>query len=674
MFGRFLPLAFSVFLVFASAMLPATAARAQSSPQGPTTAASQSDTAAAPPYRGYTAPQYKETVLQSLYLTMRDGVKIAVDVVLPKGLAPGARIPAIVEQTRYWRARKGQTPNSYQRFFASYGYAVVWVDVRGTGASTGSWPTPWSREEIKDGGEVVDWIIHQPWSNGRVGAMGSSYGGNSALLLAVPNHPALKAIIPRHFEFDEYMDVPFPGGIFNDWMVKAWNEGNHQLDLNPGVRPVDADGDESALAEAIKAHAQNIELYSAAQQVTYRDDRPFGKSSLDDFSVHSFRNEINRSAVAINSWGGWLDAGTADAAIKSFMTLKNPQRVIVGAWNHGGSQDASPYLSSTSTGVRRQFEWLRFFDHYLKGIDTGVMPSQRTLLYYTMGEEKWKETNSWPVAGSQMVRWYMTNDQALSKSAPTAASGSDRYTVDFEATTGEKNRWRTQLGGPVVYPDRAAEDRRLLVYTSSPLTEDMEITGYPVINLRVSSTASDGAFFVYLEDVDESGRVTYITEGQLRALHRKVSKDKPPYWMETPYHSFKRKDGAPLAAGEVAELRFGLLPTSVLIRKGHSLRIAIAGHDKSTFRRIPAEGPPPVITLERNSHNASFIELPVIRRNQSKDSPVNLLTTPLGKSAATAQTAPATMKGSRCLRLVKPVPLRETAKIPAACNPSPRGL
>jgi len=646
MFRRFLTLAFSLLLVCASAMLPDMAVRAQAAPQGQTHAASQGD-AAAPPYKGYTAPQYKETVLQSLYLTMRDGVKIAVDVVLPKGLAPGARIPAIVDQTRYWRARKGQAPNSYQRFFASYGYAVVWVDVRGTGASTGSWPTPWSREEIKDGGEVVEWIIHQSWSNGRVGAMGNSYGGNAALLMSVTNHPALKAIIPRHFEFDEYRDVPFPGGIFNDWMVRAWNEGNHQLDLNAGVRPVDADGDESLLAEAIKAHAQNIDLYSAAQQVTYRDDRPFGKSSIDDFSVHSFREEIGKSQVAINSWGGWLDAGTADAAIKSFMTLKNPQRVIVGAWNHGGSQDASPYLSSTSTGVRRQFEWLRFFDYYLKGIETGVMPSGRTLLYYTMGEEKWKETSTWPISGSRMVRWYMTQDQALSQSAPTASSGSDLYTVDFEATTGEKNRWRTQLGGPVVYPDRAAEDRRLLVYTSSPLTEDTEITGYPVVNLRVSSTASDGAFFVYLEDVDESGRVTYLTEGQLRALHRKVSPDKPPYWIETPYHSFKRTDGAPLVAGEVAELRFGLLPTSVLIRKGHRLRIAIAGHDKSTFQRIPMNGPPPVITLERNRRNASFIELPIIRRNSTKDAPVNLLTAPVGKSAATAQAAPAVMKGLR---------------------------
>ncbi|HYY56072.1 MAG TPA: CocE/NonD family hydrolase, partial [Pyrinomonadaceae bacterium] len=164
------------------------------------------------------------------------------------------------------------------------------------------------------------------------------------------------------------------------------------------------------------------------------------------------------------------------------------------------------------------------------------------------------------------------------------------------------------------------------------------ITGYPVINLRLSSTSTDGAFFVYLEDVDESGKVTYITEGELRAIHRKVSEERPPYWSGVPYHSFKRKESMPLVPGQVTELRFGLLPTSVLIRKGHRIRIAIAGHDKSVFARIPAEGTP-VITLERNKNNASFVELPVVRRDRASAAPpVNLLITPLGNAKKSAGT------------------------------------
>jgi len=134
-----------------------------------------------------------------------------------------------------------------------------------------------------------------------------------------------------------------------------------------------------------------------------------------------------------------------------------------------------------------------------------------------------------------------------------------------------------------------------------------------VIDLLVTSTASDGAFLVYLEDFDEKGVVTYLTEGALRALHRKISTETPPYKLLVPYHSFKQKDAMPLVPGQIAELKFGLQPTSVLIKKGHRLRIAIAGADKNTFARIPAQGTP-TISVARNNKNASCIELPVVTR------------------------------------------------------------
>jgi len=123
---------------------------------------------------------------------MRDGVRIAVDLLLPKDLPAGASIPALLNLTRYWRAREGEGPRDYQRFFVSHGYAMVLVDVSGTGASFGVWRGPWSPDEIKDGGEIVNWIVAQPWSNGKVGAIGTSYEGATAQLLAVPNHPAVK--------------------------------------------------------------------------------------------------------------------------------------------------------------------------------------------------------------------------------------------------------------------------------------------------------------------------------------------------------------------------------------------------------------------------------------------------------------------------------------------------
>ena len=163
------------------------------------------------------------------------------------------------------------------------------------------------------------------------------------------------------------------------------------------------------------------------------------------------------------------------------------------------------------------------------------------------------------------------------------------------------------------YSRRAEAAAHLLTYLTPPLDGDIEITGHPIVTLYVTSTETDGAFFVYLEDVAPDGQVTYVTEGELRAIHRKVSTDTAPYKLLVPYHSFRKKDVQPLQPGELAEVTFGLLPTSVLIRKGHRIRIGIAGHDEGTFVRIPADATP-TITVARNRLHASHIDLPVARR------------------------------------------------------------
>lgn len=622
-------------------------------------------------YEGYTEPTYKSLNVKSLYITMRDGVKIAVDLVLPDNLPLDSKIPTLILQTRYWRAnelrlpfRWFQKPSPFLRFFTSYGYALVLVDVRGTGASFGTWPYPWSREEIMDGGEIVNWIVSQPWSNGKVASIGTSYVGATAELLAVNNHRAVKAVVPRFSQFDIYTDAAFPGGIFNYLFVKRWARLDHLLDQNnakemlthliqvfeeeeaslskvqlpkgfhisknlqtlkkgrlavKGVKPVDSDKSRHSLKQSIQAHAKNGDVYKLAREIHYRDDEPTVKDlrarSIDDISVHSFKEDIERSKVDIYSWGSWLDAGTANGVIKRFLTYSNHQRAVIGPWSHGAAYHTSQYLPPdtppTPSVTEQWLECLRFFDYYLKDIDNDVM-KEKALLYYTMCEEKWKTTNIWPPKGSTTQRWYLSKNNTLSQSPPKTKSGEDRYTINFEATTGKTNRWHTQLGGPaVIYPDRAEEDSKLLTYTSLPLTEDIEITGHPIITLYVTSTATDGSFFIYLEDVDPTGKVTYITEGQLRAIHRKISSDPPPYTLLEPYHSFKRKDAMPLVQGEIAELKFGLLPTSVLVRRGHRIRIAIAGHDKDTFARIPSKGTP-IITVIRNKSNTSFIDLPLI--------------------------------------------------------------
>jgi len=135
------------------------------------------------------------------------------------------------------------------------------------------------------------------------------------------------------------------------------------------------------------------------------------------------------------------------------------------------------------------------------------------------------------------------------------------------------------------------------------------------LSLYLSSTHDDGAIFAYFEDVDEDGNVTYITDGEFRLIHRKVLSEDPPYKILIPYHSYKKEDSAPLIPGQITDVKFGLHSTSVLIKKGHRIKIAIAGADKDTFLRYPSEGRP-TIKISRNNTYSSYIDIPIIKKEK----------------------------------------------------------
>jgi putative CocE/NonD family hydrolase len=530
-----------------------------------------------------------------------------------------------------WPLNHFHSPDPIHVYFVTHGYAVVLVDVRGTGASFGSRVYPWHEEELKDGAQLVEWIAAQPWSDGKVGAYGAGYEGSSAELLAGSGRPALKAVLPLYSEFDTYDEIALPGGLFDDWFVKNWSYFTVEMcqDRLPkevgavrmfakGVSPVNGAAGRDRLAQAVDQHRENVNLYNLAQKIAFRDSVATEKGasgSINDFTVFRRRASIERAGVPICAWGSWMEGASANGVIRRFLTYKNPVRGVIGAWPKSGSENDDPFASTGSApspALKAQYsEYLRFFDRTLRGEDTGKEP-ERVLQYYTMGEGKWKETTVWPPKGSAPQRWYFAADRALSTQAPSEAEGVDTYAVDFAATTGSANRWHSHLlGTPVRYPDRAGEDARLLTYTAPPLAKDTEITGHPVVTLYVTSTEKDGAFFVYLEDVTPDGRVLYLTEGELRAEDRKVAPEKAPYICPTPYHSFEKADAVPLTPGETAELAFGLQPISVRVPAGHRLRVAIAGSDADTFARVPEKGTP-TVTVARSKAHASWIDLPVV--------------------------------------------------------------
>jgi putative CocE/NonD family hydrolase len=581
--------------------------------------------------------------LQSLYVSMRDGVKIAIDVWLPAELGSKEKIPAMMYCTRYWRASdivdatlEQDTNYSRANMWNGAGYALVLVDARGTGASFGSRAYEMTIDEVKDYGEIAGWIVNQAWSNGKIGAYGVSYPGNTAEMLMVNRHTGVKAVAPLFNDFNYYDHLVEPGGVQLNFFINMWGGMVMALDNNDicaaqgisgdpceelrtkirGVKPVDADSDRKLLSEAVLQHQGNIKLSEEMNE--FRDD-PSGPEGLTNIfkiaNPSGYVDAIEESKTAIFVRVGWLDAGTANGALSRFLTVKNPQKVIIGPWSHGGGFHTDPFLppdTPTQPSLQEQTqEMILFFDQFLKDNKTPQIKS--TITYYTMGAGTWSVTEVWPPDGFTKKNWYLGPKNLLSQKSPKEQLGSDSYTVNYETTTGQSNRWYTQMGGPdVVYPDRAEEDKKLLTYTSEPLETEIEITGHPIVTLHVSSTATDGAFFVYLEDVDEEGKVTYITEGQLRAMCRKEAAGEPPFMYFGPLRTYKRLDASPLTRGEIVELTFDLFATSVVLKKGHRIRIAIAGADRDSFARYPLDNQKvPTVQIERNKKYPSKIELPI---------------------------------------------------------------
>jgi putative CocE/NonD family hydrolase len=577
--------------------------------------------------------------VQSIYIPIRDGLKIAATICLPKELKPNDKIPTLLTQTRYWRAMELRIPFRWilnetvtdipnPEIITSRGYAYIKTDVRGTGASYGKRNVPFSDEEVKDGKDIIEWIISQPWSDGNVVAKGISYTGTTAELFSINNHSAIKAVMPGHGFWDPYTDVAYPGGVYDHAFMQLWSFLGKNLDINnpkvfrqimpevwlfvKGVKPVDNDEQLKNLKEVMKLHHSNNYVYKHTIDKDFRDEQLSDGVNIADVSIYKRKEQIEKSGIPILAWCSWLDSGYVDAIIHRFLNVDNPMIAILGDWNHGAHLPANQFFPDRTKVIPSPREkinaWMNFFDKcvYGKGIQ------DKTLYYYTMVEEQWKKTAKWPPEGHSTLRFYLSENNSLSTEKPDNEDGEDEYKINFRATTGRNNRWWALLGLPIVYDNRAKMDEKLLCYTSEPFKEDTEITGQAIISLFLTSTHEDGAIFIYLEDVDEGGHVTYITDGQFRVIHRKISDEIPPYKTLLPYHTYKEKDAMPLIQGEVAEIRFGLHATSVLIKKGHRIKIAIAGGDRDTFSTYPREGRP-TIRVSRNNKFSSYIDLPIIK-------------------------------------------------------------
>ena len=568
----------------------------------------------------------------SVYIPMPDGVKIAVEVWLPDDFVAGSQVPVAVSFTRYWRVAEGQAPRSRLSPLRQSGIAVALVDCRGTGASFGHRKAEYSGIEVADFAQVIEWLDKQHWSSGVVSS-GVSYCANTAEFSLFDAPSALKAAIPLFSDFDFYRDVFFPGGLLNTRLLKPWGEGMQAIDRNEtegidplwekyrnqSIKPVDEDRDKQQLKKALEEHQRNVPVNEYLTAIECRDEFNLD-GTLDHsdriLSPHLMQNNQRLREIPTYHWASFTDAGTAAGAIARFLASSAPMRVVIGYWTHGGEFGTSPFKSmglEPSPTVDEQWQHIadsihRYCDEAVDKNNTDFF-TERALYYYTAGEERWKKTQVWPPVGIKTQQWFLNEHHTLSLDAPNGKDGNDGYNVDFEAGTGAYPRW-DQIVKEVHYGDRAEPDKKCLTYTSAPLNQAIEITGHPVVYLQMSSTNTDGAVIVYLESVAPNGEVTLLTEGGLRLIHRKVSSESPSYPHFGPYHTFEKKDVLPMPVGEVVEVGFECLPLSVRVEKGHALRVAIAGHDKDCFERLPQQGDV-TFTIFRATNASSLIELPM---------------------------------------------------------------
>jgi putative CocE/NonD family hydrolase len=381
------------------------------------------------------------------------------------------------------------------------------------------------------------------------------------------------------------------GGIFANWGTGPERTIEEDLQQNA---PVDDDKDGSLLRAAADEHRRNTNIYAMWKSIPYRD----GWSDLTgsqfwlETNVASYRGQFAQSKVAVYTQGGWNDDFRAQGLI-AYQNLKNPKKILIGPWEH-----------CRTDNFDLMAEYLRFFDHWLKNIDNGIM-NEPPIRYYTVNAPKgqeWKFANQWPLPQAKSTAFYLQpgkDKQGLSTTAGKPAQLSQP--VNYEMSCGQRWPLLTQT---------CAQDEKGNVFTSETLSVDTEVTGHPLMTLWISSTASDGNFFAYLEDVAPDGKVAIVTDGRLRASLRKTTA--APYDVfGLPWHRSLESDVELLTPNQPTELRFDMLPISYIFKAGHRLRVNVTGADhRERDRAVPITIP--TMTIYGGGKYASMISLPVI--------------------------------------------------------------
>ncbi|MDF1624362.1 CocE/NonD family hydrolase [Pseudohongiella nitratireducens] len=550
-------------------------------------------------YQGYSEAEYDGYELSSRYIPMRDGTQIAIDVFRPtdNGEVVTEPLPVLWMHTPYHRRNYGggltaeNYPGKALRLLP-HGYVVAVADFRGLfasfGTNEGDNRGEWQEHARWDSYDITEWLAAQPWSTGNIGMWGCSATGGSQMQALTVAPPSLKAVFPMSCEWDIYPFASFggmapPQGVPTRLMRGGDREARDRMSV-----PVDGDTERVLLDAAIDEHTDNIET---AGYTPFRDSvaENFGNQWWLQSSPHRYKDTIEASGIAIYSAANLDEEGPGYGPAFTFNNLTNPRKFVIGPATHC---DWTTVMSETGFDIL--IEELRFFDHWLKGIDNGVM-DEAPVTYYTynldrsdIGLPGWQTAESWPLPDQQLTAFNLIPDGLTTESA---GEGSEISTqVDYEINN--DNFWEKGIQ-----------------FTTDLLSHDMQITGHPVLHLWLSSTAKDADVVARIDDIAPDGTATYYTvEGRLRASLR-ATEPAPYDNLGLPYHPFTEDSQEMLQPGEPVELAFDFYMMSNVFKAGHRIRLTLNFADERTTPRV---SPTPENTLHFGAETPSRLILPVI--------------------------------------------------------------
>jgi hypothetical protein len=477
--------------------------------------------------------------IEHTWITLGDGTQLAARIWLPED-AEDAPVPAILEFLPY-RKTDGTAVRDAARqpYLAGFGYAAVRVDLRGTGESDGVLTDEYTDQEQEDALEVLAWLRAQPWCDGKLGMWGISWGGFNSLQIAARRPPGLGAIVTLCSTDDRYADdVHYRGGCVLGLDMLHWASSMLTWSARPPDQRLYGEGWREAWRERLETLTPWIEHWLGHQR---RDGYWQHGSVCEDYAA------IECPVYAV---GGFAD-GYTNAVPRLLAGLSVPRKGLVGPWAHAFPDDALP---GPSIGFLQ--ECVRWFDHWLKGVENGVMdePVLRVWMQdsveprprYELRPGRWVAEPGWPSprVGARVRELPLESPRAL---------------IGVQSNGTEAGVWTSEGQSADLAGDQRPDDALSLAFDLEPLAEPLEILGFPEVMLQLAVDRPTALVAVRLCDVLPDGTSALVTRGLLNLAHRE-SHEHP----------------SPLEPGRRYEVRVPLDFMAYSFPAGHRLRVSVS--------------------------------------------------------------------------------------------------